>query len=87
MPAIRRVHDAPYRWGVVAVDAAAVANLERSLPEAFVRADGLHVSAAACDYIRPLIEGEAAPPLRGGLPDYGAFAWALRPRSLARWPG
>ena len=87
MPAIRRVHDAPYRWDVVAADAAAVANLERSLPAAFVRADGLHVSAAACDYIRPLIEGEAAPPLRGGLPDYGAFAWTLRPRSLARWQG
>ncbi len=57
MPAIRRLQDAPYRWDVALVDAAAVANLERGLPDGFVRADGLHVTAAACDYISPADRG------------------------------
>ena len=62
-----------------------MANLERSLPDGFVRADGLHVTAAACDYIRPLIEGEIAPPVAGGLPDYGRWDWATVARRLAAW--
>jgi 6-phosphofructokinase 1 len=85
MPAIRRLQDAPYRWDVALVDAAAVANLERGLPDGFVRADGLHVTAAACDYIRPLIEGEIAPPVAGGLPDYGRWDWVTVARRLPAW--
>lgn len=87
MPGIRRLQDAPYRWDVVPVDAAAVANLERGLPDGFVRADGLHVTAAACDYMRPLIEGELAPPVVGGLPDYGRWDWATVARRLPAWQG
>ncbi|ENO87486.1 6-phosphofructokinase [Thauera linaloolentis] len=86
-PAIRRIGDAPYRWEIGIEDAAGIANLERALPAAFVRADGLHVTAAACDYIRPLIEGEVAQATAGGLPDYGRFALPFVTRRLPAWEG
>jgi 6-phosphofructokinase 1 len=87
MPAIRRLSAAPYQWDIVPVATGGIANLERALPPDFVRADGLHVTAAACDYIRPLIEGEVAQPTVGGLPDYRPFALPPVPRRLPSWQG
>ena len=87
MPAIRRLQDSPYRWDVVAVDTMPIANLERPLPAGFVAADGLHVTPAACDYIRPLIAGEFAQPTVDGLPDYGGFVLPAVDRRLPAWPG
>ncbi|MDD3675713.1 MAG: 6-phosphofructokinase [Thauera propionica] len=84
-PAIRRLGDAPYRWDVTTEDAGRIANLERKLPPAFLRADGLHVTHAACDYIRPLIGGEVAQATRDGLPDYGALPLLRVPRRLSPW--
>lgn len=71
MCAIERTSDAPYRWQVFSCDAASVANLERLLPAHFIAADGLHITAAARHYLRPLIAGEC-PPLwqANGLPRY-----------------
>lgn len=85
MAAIRRVQDAPYRWDVVPVDAAPIANLERALPPEFLAADGLHVTPRACDYIRPLIAGEFVQPTIDGLPDYGGFAGARVGCRLPPW--
>ena len=82
MPAIHRLADAPYRWDVQPVPVAAIANLERRVPPAFVRADGLHVTDAARAYLRPLIEGEMPPPFADGLPDYPRFALPAVPRRL-----
>ncbi|MFT3758628.1 6-phosphofructokinase [Thauera sp.] len=86
-PTIRRISDAPYRWEIGVEDAAAIANLERALPAAFVRADGLHVTAAACDYIRPLIEGEVLQPAAGGLPAYGELSLPPVGCRLPPWQG
>lgn len=85
MPAIRRLQDEPYRWDVVAIDAAPLANLERALPAAFLRDDGLQVTAAACAYLRPLISGELAQPTVGGLPDYRPFELPRVVRRLPAW--
>ncbi|HRA81917.1 MAG TPA: 6-phosphofructokinase [Thauera sp.] len=84
-PAIRRIADAPYRWDIAIEDAARIANLERVLPAGFLRDDGLHVTSLACDYIRPLIEGEKDQPTVGGLPDYGPFPLVSVDRRLPRW--
>lgn len=70
MAGIRRLGDDPYRWDVVAVDTAAIANLERGVPPEFIRADGMHVTEAARRHLRPLIEGEIFPGFSAGLPDY-----------------
>lgn len=85
-PAIRRLSNDPYLWQLEPADTAPIANLERQLPAEFIRADGLHVTAAACDYIRPLIEGEVAQPMRGGLPDYIEPDLALVAQRLSAWP-
>lgn len=84
-PTIRRVCDAPYRWEIGYEDAARIANLERGLPPEFVRADGLHVTSLAIDYIRPLIEGEVVQPTVSGLPDYGHLTLQRVAPRLPSW--
>ena len=73
MPAIRRLADAPYQWDIVPVSADAVGNRERLVPAHFIRADGLHVTPAALDYLRPLVAGEQPFPLHDGVPDWRGF--------------
>lgn len=70
MPAIRRLSDEPYQWDIVEAPLARVANQEKRLPPAFIRADGFGITQAAVSYLAPLIRGEAYPPYRDGLPDY-----------------
>ena len=70
MPVIRRESDEPYEWSVDAVDLARIADVETTVPEAFISEDGYHITEAARRYLRPLIAGEAHPPYAGGLPDY-----------------
>lgn len=85
MPAVRRLADAPYAWDVVPVQAATIANLERSLPAGFIADDGLHVTAAACGYIRPLIHGELPVTTVAGLPDHRPFRLPLIDKRLPPW--
>lgn len=87
MPGIRRLQAEPYAWEIEAVDTALIANLERKLPSEFIAADGLHVTAAACEYIRPLIMGEVTQSVRAGLPDYRPCGWAKVAVRLPPWAG
>ncbi|SFD32380.1 6-phosphofructokinase 1 [Thiohalospira halophila DSM 15071] len=70
MPVIRRESDEPYEWSVDSVDLARIADVETTVPEAFIREDGYHITEAARRYLAPLIRGEARPPFINGLPDY-----------------
>ena len=70
MASIVRRSDQPYDWAVEPVEAARIANLERGVPSYFIAEDGLHVTAAARDYLCPLIAGEVTVPATGGMPDY-----------------
>jgi len=70
MPAIERVSTRPYRWRVGEVALERVANRERRLPQRFMSADGFHITPACRRYLAPLIEGEAPPPFKRGLPAY-----------------
>ena len=78
MPVIRRISDAPYRWRIEPAPLADIANVEKKMPDAFIRADGHGITEAARRYLQPLIRGEAYPPYaRDGLPKYlaaGALA-------------
>ncbi|AUN94413.1 6-phosphofructokinase [Pseudazoarcus pumilus] len=84
MPAIRRVSDAPYRWDIVPVPAAEVGNRERLVPAHFIRDDGLHVTPAAIDWLRPLVAGELPVHFDGGVPDWRQFEL---PRLASRLAG
>ena len=82
MPAIRRLSDSPYRWDIVAVPLAEVANREKLLPRDFISADGFGITEAARRYLAPLIVGEAYPPFKHGLPDYIKLRNAAVPKKL-----
>lgn len=70
MPAIVRLSDAPYRWEIGVAELKDVANVEKKMPRDFISADGFGITPACRAYLAPLIEGEAYPPYRAGLPDY-----------------
>ncbi len=70
MPTIVRKSDRPYRWTIGEAPLARVANQEKMMPRRFITADGFGITAAARRYLEPLIQGEAYPPYRAGLPDY-----------------
>ena len=84
MPAIRRLGDAPYRWDIVEAPLSEIANREKVLPANFISADGFGITAAARVYLAPLIQGEAYPPFRNGLPDYATLRNVAAPKKLAR---
>ena len=70
MPTIVRKSDDPYEWVVGSAELGAVANVEKKLPPEYIADDGLGVTDACLRYLRPLIQGEAYPPYKNGLPDY-----------------
>src|SRR6202167_954857 len=70
MPAIKRRSSSPYRWKIVPVPLAAVANIEKKVPREFVTADGFGITAAGRRYLEPLIAGEDYPPSPNALPPH-----------------
>ena len=70
MVTIRRTSNRPYAWETSAAPLGQVANREKELPGEFISEDGYSITEAARTYLEPLIEGEALPPFRGGLPVY-----------------
>jgi ATP-dependent phosphofructokinase / diphosphate-dependent phosphofructokinase len=70
MPVIERISARPYRWRIGTASLEAVANRERALPRGFISADGFNITPACRRYLAPLVEGEAPPPFRQGLPTY-----------------
>lgn len=70
MPIIVREQDSPYQWSISHVPLADVANQEKTMPAEFISDDGMGITEACRRYLAPLIQGEAYPPYKQGLPDY-----------------
>lgn len=70
LPIIVRKPGKTYRWTIGEAPLAAVANQEKHLPRNFITKDGFHITAAARNYLQPLIQGEDYPPYKKGLPEY-----------------
>lgn len=83
MMTLQRLADVPYRWEIGTAPLAEVANVERKMPAEFISPDGFHITEACRRYLQPLIEGEAPPPYRNGLPDYVRLNNVAVPRKLA----
>jgi hypothetical protein len=60
----------PYRWRIGVAHLADIANKEKMMPRDYITADGFHITPKCRAYLSPLIQGEAPPPFRNGLPDY-----------------
>src|SRR5499427_7178812 len=82
MPVIERISNKPYRWRIGVADLADIANKEKMMPRDFITEDGFHITAKCRAYISPLIQGEAPPPYKNGLPDYVRLRNVAVPKSL-----
>lgn len=79
---IREAGDPEYRWSIGKIPLSDVANIEKPLPEDYISADGLSITAKARTYLTPLIQGESLPPYKNGLPDYVTLNNQLTPKKL-----
>ena len=70
MPTVVRKSSDPYVWEIGKASLSEVANVEKMMPKEFITGDGFGITAACKEYLYPLIEGEAYPPYRNGMPDY-----------------
>lgn len=77
MPAIVRRNTKKYSWTLQQAPLNKVANVEKKMPKKFIAKDGLGITPSARQYLAPLIQGEAPPPYRNGLPQIA------RPRLVA----
>lgn len=70
MPTIKRLSDEPYKWEISQVELSKVAAQEKFMPRDYISESGFHITEKAKKYLLPLIQGEAYPPYKNGLPDY-----------------
>lgn len=82
MPTIVRESDKPYRWKVGMTPLASVANVEKTLPRSYISRDGYGITQRCRTYLAPLIEGEAPPPFKNGLPQYVTLKNKRVPKKL-----
>ena len=83
MPTIVRTSESPYAWTIGEAPLSEVANQEKTMPAAYIAADGFGITDACRQYLTPLIQGEDYPPYRNGLPDYVTLRNALVPKKLS----
>lgn len=82
MPTIERYGGDRYRWRIGEAPLAKVANREKKMPRNFITRDGYGITARARAYFEPLIQGEAYPPYRRGMPIYTTIKGVRAPRKL-----
>lgn len=70
MPIIKRDSTSPYTWSIDSVPLADVANQEKKMPLEFISEDGMGITDKCREYLSPLIQGEAYPPYKNGIPEY-----------------
>lgn len=80
MPIIVRTSNTPYAWEIGEAPLSEVANREKMMPDNFITPDGFGITPACRQYIQPLIQGEAYPPYKNGLPDYQRMKNILLPK-------
>ena len=85
MIGIERLRDEPYRWKLSHVKLSDVANVERKVPKSFRTKDEYGISAKARRYLQPLIQGEAYPTYRKGMPQYAVVKNQLVAKKLRKY--
>ncbi|MCX7120472.1 MAG: 6-phosphofructokinase [Gammaproteobacteria bacterium] len=70
MLTIKRESSTPYRWSVGTAKLADVANIEAKMPRDFISENGFGITEKCRAHMLPLIQGEAYPEYKNGLPRY-----------------
>jgi len=68
LPTIQVLSEQPLVWRYQNVDLVEVADLEKRVPDSFICDDGMDITQAALDYLKPLIKGKRPIPYQYGLP-------------------
>ena len=68
MPIIVRSKSKKYSWKIIPAPLSKIANVEKKLPNSFISKDGFDVTAKTIKYLKPLIQGEAYPKFKNGIP-------------------
>ena len=84
MPAIVRGKGKRYRWSIEEAPLDQVANVEKMMPRNFISRDGFNITDLARDYLEPLIQGEAYPQYKKGMPKYVRLKNDLVPKKLKK---
>jgi 6-phosphofructokinase 1 len=82
LPVVIRKSSRPYRWAIGYTAIENVANKEKMVPRHYITADGFGITAAGRRYLQPLINGEAYPPYKDGMPEYVTLKKARVRRKL-----
>ena len=82
MMTIVRKSNKPYKWTIGSTDLGNVANNEKMMPKKYISSNGYGITKACKEYMRPLINGEAYPPYKGGLPVFCELKNKLVPKRL-----
>ncbi|BCN93691.1 pyrophosphate--fructose 6-phosphate 1-phosphotransferase [Thiomicrorhabdus immobilis] len=82
LPIIELTSTEPFEYRFKTVELNAVADLENTVPDHFLTEDGMDITQAALDYLRPLIQGEHGAPFKKGLPDIAPIAFTLVDKQL-----
>ena len=69
MPIIVRKKSKQYSWEIGKAKLSEVANFEKKMPKNFITKDGFGITQSCKNYLSPLIQGEAYPPFKDGLPE------------------
>jgi len=84
MPCIVRGKGKRYSWHIGEAPLDKVANVEKMMPRNFITRDGFNITEPARAYLQPLIQGEAYPVYKKGMPQYVRLKNQLVPKKLKR---
>ena len=85
MPIIVRSKSKEYSWKIMPASLSQIANVEKKLPNSFISKDGFNVTKKAIEYLQPLIQGEAFPKFKKGIPNVQKLKLIAVKKKLTDW--
>ena len=87
MPVIVRNKNKKYSWKIEPAQLSKIANVEKKLPYSFISKYGFDVTTSAIKYLKPLIQGEAFPKFKNGIPQIQELKLVEVKKKLPTWKG
>ncbi len=85
MPIIVRSKSKKYSWKIMPASLSQIANVEKKLPNSYISKDGFNVTKKAIEYLQPLIQGEAFPKFKKGIPNVQKLKLIAVKKKLTDW--
>ena len=87
MPVIVRNKNKKYSWKIEPAQLSKIANVEKKLPNSFISKNGFDITPSAIKYLKPLIQGEAFPKFKNGIPYTKKLKLVEVKKKLPTWKG